>query len=302
MANSSAIVTTIKYFLRFMPDKEYIKLYYYYRFRKHINLRKPVTFSEKLNWLKLYDRNPKYKYMVDKYEAKFYVEKLIGGQYIIPTLGVWDSFDEINFDELPQSFVLKCTHDSNGVVIVKDKSRLNIPLARKKIKSCMSRNFYYIGREWPYKDIKPRIIAEKYMEDSADGELRDYKFFCFDGKPKLLLLASGRATNNLRFDYYDMNYNHLNIVQDHPNSEIYIHPPKNFELMKTIARKLSEDMVHARIDFYEVDGNVYFGEITLYHHSGFAKYEPSEWDKTIGDWIDLKSFCSIRRGVKDGKS
>ena len=237
--------------------------------------------------MKLHDKNPIYTRIVDKFEAKEYVKDIIGDQYIIPTLGVWDNFDDIDFDELPQQFVLKCTHDSEGLVIVKDKDILDKEMAKNKIESALKQNFFYIGREWPYKNVKPRLIAEKYMEDHIDGELRDYKFFCFDGEPKAMFVASDRASDNVKFDYFDLNFNHLDIKQKYPHAEQPLRKPVTFEKMIELSKVLSKGFPHVRVDFYEVDGQLYFGELTFYHFSGFMPFEPNKWDKIFGDWIKL---------------
>lgn len=277
----------IKYALRFLPDRAYIQLYYFAQFKKFCNLRNPKTYNEKLNWLKLHDRNPDYPKLVDKYEAKKQVARIIGEEYIIPTLGVWDSFDEIDFDALPDQFVLKCTHDSEGVVVVRDKKKLDFPAAREKLTHALSQNFYYMGREWPYKNLKPRIIAEKYMEDHVDGELRDYKFFCFDGEPKAMFVASDRTDHGVFFDYFDLDFNHLDIRQKYPNAAKSIRKPDNFEKMIELSRKLTKGFPHVRADFYEVDGKLYFGELTFYHFSGFMPFQPEKWDGIFGDWLKL---------------
>ena len=273
--------------MRIIPDRAYIQMYYFAHFKKFCNLKNPKTYNEKLNWLKLHDKNPIYTRIVDKFEAKEYVKDIIGDQYIIPTLGVWDNFDDIDFDELPQQFVLKCTHDSEGLVIVKDKDKLDKEMAKNKIESALKQNFFYIGREWPYKNVKPRIIAEKYMEDHIDGELRDYKFFCFDGEPKAMFVASDRASDNVKFDYFDLNFNHLDIKQKYPHAEQPLRKPVTFEKMIELSKVLSKGFPHVRVDFYEVDGQLYFGELTFYHFSGFMPFEPNKWDKIFGDWIKL---------------
>lgn len=280
-------IRRIKYALRFLPDRAYIQLYYFAQFKKFCNLRNPKTYNEKLNWLKLHDRNPDYPKLVDKYEAKKQVARIIGEEYIIPTLGVWDSFDEIDFDALPDQFVLKCTHDSEGVVVVRDKKKLDFPAAREKLTHALSQNFYYMGREWPYKNLKPRIIAEKYMEDHVDGELRDYKFFCFDGEPKAMFVASDRTDHGVFFDYFDLDFNHLDIRQKYPNAAKSIRKPDNFEKMIELSRKLTKGFPHVRADFYEVDGKLYFGELTFYHFSGFMPFQPEKWDGIFGDWLKL---------------
>ena len=285
--SSSKILKKIKYAMRIIPDRAYIQMYYFAHFKKFCNLKNPKTYNEKLNWLKLHDKNPIYTRIVDKFEAKEYVKDIIGDQYIIPTLGVWDNFDDIDFDELPQQFVLKCTHDSEGLVIVKDKDKLDKEMAKNQIESALKQNFFYIGREWPYKNVKPRIIAEKYMEDHIDGELRDYKFFCFDGEPKAMFVASDRASDNVKFDYFDLNFNHLDIKQKYPHAEQPLRKPVTFEKMIELSKVLSKGFPHVRVDFYEVDGQLYFGELTFYHFSGFMPFEPNKWDKIFGDWIKL---------------
>ena len=227
--------------------------------------------------------------MVDKCEAKNYVANIIGDEYIIKTLGVWESFNDIDFDSLPEKFVLKCTHDSGGLVIVNDKSKLDVKKAKEKIEKSLKTNFYWSAREWPYKNVKPRIIAEEYMEDKETAELRDYKFFCFNGVAKALFVASERQKEDeeTKFDFFDTDYNHLPIINGHPNAETPPKKPKCFEQMKQFAEMLSKGIPHLRVDFYEVNGHVYFGELTFSHWSGMVPFEPAEWDKTFGDWIEL---------------
>lgn len=276
--------------LNWMPDKLYLKLLFEAKMGKKLDLKNPQTYSEKLQWLKLYDRKPIYTKMVDKCEAKKYVAERIGEEYIIPTLGVWEKFDDIDFETLPDRFVLKCTHDSGGLVICRDKSRLDLLAAREKIEKSLKTNYYWHCREWPYKDVKPRIIAETYMEDQETGELRDYKFFCFDGMVKALFIATERAsaTEETKFDFFDESYNHLPFTNGHPNASQLPEKPVNFEKMKELAAKLSEGIPHLRVDFYEVNGKVYFGELTFSHWSGMMPFEPEEWDYKFGQWITLK--------------
>lgn len=285
--SSNKFLKNVKYFMRFVPDATYIQLYYFAHFKKFCNLKNPVTYNEKLNWLKLNYHDPLLTELVDKSKAKKYVAKIIGKEYIIPTLGIWDNFDEINFDELPQSFVLKCTHDSEGVVIVKDKENFDKSAAKIKLEKSLSQNFFYIGREWPYKNVKPRILAEKYMEDASLHELRDYKFFCFSGVPKIMFIASDRAKGTTKFDYFDMDFKHLQIRQKYPNSKKKIIKPQNFELMKNFATELSKSFPHVRVDFYDINGKLYFGELTFYHFSGFTPFHPSTWDNILGSWLKL---------------
>lgn len=285
--SSNKLAKKIRYALRFLPDELYIQLNYFAHFKKFANLKNPVTYNEKLNWLKLHDHNPLYTTLVDKYEVKKYVEKIIGEKYIIPTLGIWERFEDINFEVLPNQFVLKCTHDSEGLVIVKDKSLLDKKTAKVKIENCLKQNFYCIGREWPYKNVKPRIIAEKYMEDIETGELRDYKFFCFKGNPKMMFIASDRNSGNVKFDYYDMEFNHVDLTQKYPNSLKALWKPEKFNEMIRLSRILANGFPHVRVDWYEVNGNLYFGELTFYHFSGFMPFRPRYWDTTFGNWIDI---------------
>lgn len=255
---------------------------------KRLNLDCPVTFNEKLQWLKLHDRKPEYTTMVDKYEAKKWVADRIGGGYVIPTLGVWEHFDEIDFDKLPNQFVLKCTHDSGGLVICKDKIALDKTAAREKIERCLRHSFYWGQREWPYKNVKPRIIAEPYMEDSKTKDLRDYKFFSFDGEVKALFIATERgSTEETKFDFFDAEFNHLPFTNGHPNAATYPEKPSCFDEMKELARKLSKGIPEVRVDLYECNGKIYFGEMTFFHWSGLVPFVPEQWDNTFGDWIKL---------------
>lgn len=274
---------------RAMPDSIYLKRQFKKIMGKKLNLNNPQTFNEKLQWLKLYDRKPIYTTMVDKYEAKKYVADIIGEEYIIPTLGVWKQFDDIDFDSLPNQFVLKTTHDSGGVVICKDKKTFDLLAAKDKLGKSLKRNYFWTNREWPYKNVKPRIIAEEYMEDTETGELRDYKFFAFDGTPRALFIATERqnAQTDTRFDFFDMDYNHLDIRNGHPNADTIPSKPKNFEEMKRLAAVLSKGIPQIRVDFYEVNGRVYFGELTFAHWGGMMPFEPENWDKIFGDWIKL---------------
>ena len=231
-----------------------------------------------------------YTKMVDKYEVKKYIADLIGEEYIIPTIAVYNNFDEINFSKLPNKFVIKCTHDSGGLVICKDKKKFDIDSARNKINKSLKINYYRYGREWPYKNVKPRIIIEKYMEDKNDCELRDYKFYCFDGYVKALLVATNRQneTEELCFDYFDNKYKHMNLTNHwHPNAKVIPHKPKKFEDMLKLAQKLSKGIPHVRVDFYEVDGKIYFGELTFFDMAGFLKIHPDDWELEWGNLIKL---------------
>lgn len=269
-----------------LSDKNFLKLKYKEKIGKKLNLDNPKTYNEKLQWLKLNDRNPEYTKMVDKYEVKQYVADNIGKEYIIPTLGVYNNFDEIDFESLPNKFVIKCTHDSGGIVICEDKNKFDVKEAKNKIDKCMKKNFYYAFREWPYKNIKPKIIIEKYMTDESGIELKDYKFFCFNGEPKFLFVAIDRP-NNTKFNFYDMNFCKLPFKQHYENFDKKIEKPKGFNKMVELSKKLSKDIPHVRVDFYDINGQVFFGEMTFYHFAGLEKFEPEEWDYKIGNMLVL---------------
>lgn len=273
---------------RILPNSLYLKLTYYKRLGKKLNLKSPQTFNEKLQWLKLYNRKPEYTKMVDKYEAKQYVEKIIGKEYIIPTLGIWNKFEDIDFDKLPNQFVLKCTHDSGGVIICKDKKEFEKDKAREEINICLKANYFYRSREWPYKNVKPRIIAEQYMEDNKSKELRDYKFFCFNGKVKCFKIDFDRFLQH-RANYYDTSLKILPFGEAicPPDYNRNLEIPEQINKMIMLAEKLSKDIPFLRVDFYEVNGKIYFGELTFFPASGLGKFTNEEWDKTLGSWIEL---------------
>lgn len=278
-------------FFHWMKDEIYLKLVFRCLMGYWPDLKNPKTFNEKMQWMKLHDRNPLYTKLVDKYEVKKIVADIIGEKYIIPTLGVWDKFDDIDFDKLPEQFVLKCTHDSGGLVICKDKSKFDIPAAKKKIEKCLKMNYFWSLREWPYKNVPPRIIAEKYMEDSSDEELRDYKFYTFNGNPKFLLLATNRQSEGgPNFDYFDMEGNHLPLTNHwHPqNTETVPHMPQQYNKMQDLCKKLANNFPQARVDFYEVDGNILFGEMTFFDQGGFLRLHPDSWAREWGDLIRLQ--------------
>ena len=280
---------------RLVPDRLFLMLKFRYKMGQWLWLSRrnqPKTYNGKLQWLKLYDRRPIYTTMVDKVAAKDYVARLIGEKHIIKTLGVWERFEDINFDALPRQFVLKTTHDSGGVVVCFDKATLNLEVARQKLETSLRRDYYLGTREWPYKKVPHRILAEEYMVDESGYELKDYKWFCFNGEPRALFVATDRNNPNedTKFDFFDADFHHLPFTNGHPNAASTIAKPRSFEEMKTLARKLSQGMPHLRVDFYDINGKIYFGELTFYHWSGFVKFEPKEWDTTFGDWLDLKQM------------
>lgn len=273
-----------------IPDKIYLRCLFRLRVGYKLNLKNPTSFNEKLQWLKIYNRHNLQTKMVDKAEVKKYVAELIGEEYIIPTIAVYDTPDQIDFESLPNQFVLKCTHDSGGVVVCKDKSTLNKDEVRAKFGRWLKTNYFYQNREWPYKNVKPRIIAEQYMEDESGYELKDYKWFCFNGEPKVLFIAADRGMENeeTKFDFYDMDFNHLPFTNGHPNASKLPRKPKGFDQMKELAAKLSVGEPHVRVDFYDINGCVYFGELTFYHWSGMVPFEPQEWDYIFGSWIKIQ--------------
>ncbi len=275
-------------FSKCYSDEKFLKKLFKLRMGKELNLDNPLTFSEKLQWLKLNNRQPIMCDMVDKVEAKKYVTSLIGEEYIIPTLGVYNSVDEIDFEALPKQFVLKCTHDSGGLVVCKDKSKLDSKSAKKKLAKSLKSNYYYQNREWPYLNVKPRIIAEQYMEDESGYELKDYKFFCFNGDPKCCQVIAGRS-DVMSVDFFDENWNHLPFHEPrvYPFSPVIVSRPQYYEIMWELARKLSANQPFLRVDFYNINGQIYFGELTFFPTSGMGGFDPEEWDYTFGSWIEL---------------
>ena len=274
---------------KIIPDSLYLRIVYRLRMGEPLNLRNPKTYTEKLQWLKINDVNPKHTEMVDKHLVKDYVAKIIGEEYIIPTYGAWDSFEEIDFDKLPDQFVLKCNHDSASVVICKDKASFDKESARKSLSASLKNDFFYVGREHPYKGIRKKIIAEAYMEDSELQELRDYKFFTFGGVPRIVHVVSNRQNKDedTYGDFFDMDYQHLDLHMGHDFAPNPPEKPYNFEKMKEFARILSAGTRHLRVDFYEVNKQLYFGELTFYQDSGWKKIEPIEWNRKLGMWINL---------------
>ena len=274
-----------------LPDRLYLKWLYRLKTGCKLNLDNPHTFSEKLQWLKLYNRNPEYTTMVDKYAVKDYVANIIGRQFIIPTLGVWERPEDIDWDLLPDKFVLKTTTGAGGadVVICRDKNSLDRRATISKLRKSMKKNIYRLSREWPYKNVPIRIIAEKYIEPSPEtDDLPDYKFFCFNGKPKYCQLISGRG-NKMCIDFFDKDWNHqpFHEPKNYPFAEVELVKPKHFEEMWHAAASLSEGLPFSRIDFYDVNERTYFGEITFFPTSGMGGFDPETYDTLLGRMIDL---------------
>ncbi len=272
-----------------MDDTTYLKMIYRCHTGCKLDLSEPLTFSEKIQWLKLHDRNERYIDLVDKIKVKDIVANIIGREYIIPTIGTWNTFDEINFDTLPNQFVLKCNHDSGSVVICTDKASFDIKAAKSILSHRLKKNAYYIGREWPYKYVKKKILAEQYLSDTG-RELIDYKFYCFNGIPRFCQVITNRHTNET-IDFFDMNWEHqpfVGLTQSANNSNDQICKPLNYEKMINFSKKLGANTIFSRIDFYEVKGQLFFGEITFYPTSGFGCFRPAMWNTVMGNLIKIK--------------
>lgn len=270
-----------------IPDKLYLELLYQVRMGERLNLKNPVTFDEKLQWLKLYDRRPEYTDMADKYAVRKYVTDRLGEEYLIPLLGVWERAEEIDFAMLPEQFVLKCTHDSGSVLICKDRKNFDEAAAREKLREKLNINYYYPSREWPYKNIKPRIIAEKYMTDESHVELKDYKIYTFGGKPCLIQVDFGRFTEHKR-NLYTTDWKYIDETIEYPRDpSIQIGRPEKLEEMLLCAGKLAEGTASLRTDFYSINDKIYFGEITFYQEAGFAHFSSEEYARKLGEKIRL---------------
>ena len=266
-------------------DNNYLKILFFIRTGKELNLQNPQTFNEKLQWLKIHNRKPEYTRMVDKFEFKNYVEEKLGSGYTIPTIGVYDSVDEIEWDKLPEQFVLKCTHDSGSIAICRDKKEFDIDIDTKFLRERLSVNYFWYSREWPYKNVKPRIIAEQYMQDGDNETLNVYKIFNFHGVPKLIQMIQNDKTPEETIDYFDTDWNLLELRQNYPNSEKPLPRPQKLEEMLSLARKLSEGIPFVRTDFYVINGKVYVSEFTFFSDGGMAVFHPEKWDKILGEWI-----------------
>lgn len=278
-----------KGFFNKMSDKKYLKAKYRSKMKKKLELDNPKAFSEKLQWLKLYDHNPEYSVMVDKYRVREYIADKIGEEFLIPLIGVWDSSDEIDFDALPDQFAMKCNHNSGlGMCICTDKSELDTDNVRKDLEQGLKQDYYLTGREWPYKDIPRKIVAEKFLKSDSGG-LTDYKIHCFNGVPKFILVCCDRfAESGLTEDFYTLEWERMNIKRpDIPNKVTQMPKPENLDVMLKLAEELSKNIPFIRVDFYSVEGKIYFSELTLYPASGFSGYDPPEWDKVFGEWLTL---------------
>lgn len=288
-SNYRFLILAILGFYNNLDDEIYLKRKYKACIGKELNLDNPQTFNEKLQWLKLHDRKPEYTTMVDKYAVKKYVADIIGEEYIIPTLGVWDAPDDIDFDKLPDQFVLKCNHNSGtGMYICKDKSKLDINKVKRELRKGLKQDYYLTGREWPYKNVKRRIIAEKYLSDAQTNDLYDYKFFCFGGEVRCFKVDFDRFIEH-HANYYDKAGNILKFGEADlpPIYDKNIKMPKNIDKMVELAEKLTAQQPFLRADFYDANGKIYFGELTFFPASGFGKFTSEEWDLKLGEWIKL---------------
>ncbi|MBQ8769587.1 MAG: glycosyl transferase [Bacteroides sp.] len=291
---------TLKYFLslpqklldlllfkygRNLSDKTYIKLKYFVLNGRWLNLKRPRTFNEKLQWLKLYGHRPEYVDMADKYKVKAIVSNLIGDKYVVPCLGVWEKVEQLDFEKLPEKFVLKCTHDSGGNYICRDKKSLDKLKAIEILDNSLKQGYFFQGRDKQYRDIERRIIADTFLDDGREGELQDYKFWCFNGVPKVIYLTN--KGKKVYENFYDMDFAPLDIDHGFPRMVPEYQKPVNFELMKELASKLSKGVPFVRVDFFDVDGKVYFGEFTFFDWGGFKNFKSNKWDEKLGSWIEL---------------
>ena len=275
-----------KSFTRILPDKAYVWLDFIRNLHRIPDLRNPSTFNEKLQWLKLYNHDPSYPKMADKLAMRDFVEKKAGAGHSVPVLGVWDCFDEIDFSSLPDTFVLKCNNDSGHYVICRDKRTMDMKAARKTITEGLKTNYYYQNREWVYKDIVPKVFAEQYLQQDSDDCLWDYKFFCFNGEPKIMYMEK-EASESKTEAFFDMEQNYLDLEMDDPRPDVPPALPTCFDQMKAIAAKLSAGIPFLRVDFFYVNETVYVGELTFFHCGGLAPVKPESWNRQLGSWIDI---------------
>ena len=285
-------------FFFWLPDSIFLRIKFYLKMGYPLNLDNPKTYSEKLQWLKLYNRRPEYTTLVDKYAVKEFVAKTIGPEFVIPTLGVWNRPEDIEWEKLPTQFVLKTTHGGGGggVIICTNKNTINRSEVIIKLNESLNQDLYKYCREYPYKNVPRRIIAEEYVQpDSVIKDLPDYKFFCFNGEVKAMFIGTDRNKEgeDVKFDFFDADFNHLPFSQGHNNAVNMPQRPKSFEKMKSIASQLSKGIPHVRVDLYEIEGKILFGELTFYHFSGMMPFNPTKWDAIFGDMLSLPENISV---------
>lgn len=298
--NKDNLMLILKKSLRFLPDKLYIKIYYRLRIGKKLNISNPITLNEKLQWLKFNYRFPLQSIVSDKLLVRDYVSKKIGSSYLIPLIGSWDSFDDISFTDFPKQFVLKCNHDSGRLVVCTDKKDFNMKKAKKKIEKSLKSNFYYIGREYQYRNIKPKIICEEFISENGNIPM-DYKIYCFNGKPDVILVCKDRFSNHSHkasYLYFDHEWNFIPLNKGDENLQnVDVPKPKNLDIMLQIAKKLSQDFIFARIDLYNINGKIYFGEVTLSPNSGFDADITYETDLLFGNKLVIPYWDEIDRKI-----
>ncbi len=281
------LISTFYRSLGFLSDESYVKLIYRLRLGRRLDLKDPKTFTEKLQWLKVNDHNPAYTEMADKLGMRRYVARRIGEGHTVPVLGVWDSFNEIDFNSLPDRFVLKTTHDSGSYVICTDKGSFDIGKACKTISRSLRRNYYRTTREWQYKNIEPKVYAEEFI---GEGDvLTDYKFFCFNGVPRFMYVEQ-ESSDNPTQAIFDMDYKPLPFCMEDGRTDELPTKPSAFEEMVSFAGELSAGTPFLRVDMYCVNGVVYIGELTFYHFGGYTPFNPEEWDLKIGEMLDLNEY------------
>ena len=273
-----------------LPDKLYLTLLFRHRFGYWMDWNNPQTFNEKLQWLKLYYRKSIFTTMVDKYLVKQYISEKIGEEYVIPLLGVWNRPEDIDFNKLPNQFVLKCNHTSGvGLAICKDKNKFDIESAIRELNKGLKNNYYSFAREWPYKNVSKKIIAEKYMADKKQSSLNDYKFYCFGGKPKFLYYSSGLENHSTaRITFLTLDWNRAPFQRtDYKQHETLPSKPSKFNEMVSIAEKLSVGLPFVRVDLFQINDDIYFSELTFYPCAGYMKFNPKRYDKIVGDYLNL---------------
>lgn len=284
------IMYLMKHYGSWLNDEQFLKTYYRLKLGKKLDLENPKCLTEKINWLKLYDRNPLYHQLVDKYEVKSYVREKLGAEVVIPEYGVWDSFDEIDFSKLPDKFILKCTHASGGMAICNDKQTFDTNKAKKSLNRFMGREYYYSSREWAYKDVKPRIMAEALIESLGHEDSVEYKLTCYNGKVAFFTICTGIAHSDFekrKNDHFDRNYNKLDWYAYYKPADKPVTIPKEMGKMIEYAETLAEGIPQVRVDFYLIDGNIFFGEMTFYTWAGFIEFTPPIWDEKLGSWLQL---------------
>lgn len=277
---------TYKGGMKWVPDTLHLKLMMRAMVGRWANIEAPVSFNEKLQWLKLHDRNPLYIRLVDKYAVKAWVAQRIGSQYVTKTYARWERTEDIDISSLPEHFVLKTNHDCGGIAICRDRATFNLDSAKEKLDKHLKLNYFWGGREWPYKNVRPCVFAEEYIDPGPDGDLFDYKFMCFDGKARCVFTCTGRTEGDLRVDFFDTEWNHLPFTRHYPNADVQPERPRHLEDMLALAERLSGGIPFVRVDFYEQGDRVLFGEMTFYPGSGFEEFDPEEWDERLGSWME----------------